>query len=74
MTLFPHLFSPAKIGGLELRNRLIMSLYPTKYPADGGVNDRYVEFWRARADWDRSSSSFSTAPLGSSGTGRCSRA
>ncbi|MDP1809281.1 MAG: NADH:flavin oxidoreductase, partial [Actinomycetota bacterium] len=46
---FPNLFGPAKIGGCELRNRLIMSLYPTKYPADGQVNDRYVEFWRARA-------------------------
>lgn len=46
---FPNLFTPAYIGGLKLRNRLIMSLYPTKYPADGHVNDRYVEFWRARA-------------------------
>jgi len=46
---FPNLFSPVKIGALELRNRLIMSLYPTKYPTDGQVNDRYIEFWRARA-------------------------
>lgn len=46
---FPNLFSPVKIGALELRNRLIMSLYPTKFPADGQVNDRYIEFWRARA-------------------------
>lgn len=46
---FPTLFSAARIGRLELRNRLIMSLYPTKYTTDGRVNDRYVEFWRARA-------------------------
>src|SRR3990172_6979095 len=46
---FPNLFSPAKIGTLELRNRMIMSLYPTKYPTDGKVNARYIEFWRARA-------------------------
>lgn len=46
---FPDLFKPGWIGGLELRNRLIMSLYPTKYPTDGQVNDRYIEFWRARA-------------------------
>src|SRR3990172_372919 len=46
---FPNLFTPAKIGALELRNRLIMSLYPTKYPEDGKVNPRYIEFWRARA-------------------------
>ncbi len=46
---FPKLFSTARIGQLELRNRLIMSLYPTKYATDGQVNDRYIEFWRARA-------------------------
>ena len=46
---FPKLFSTVRIGQLELRNRLIMSLYPTKYATDGQVNDRYIEFWRTRA-------------------------
>ncbi|MCK4268030.1 MAG: FAD-dependent oxidoreductase [Actinomycetia bacterium] len=46
---FPKLFEPTRIGGLQLRNRLIMSLYPTKYTTDSQANDRLIEFFRARA-------------------------
>jgi 2,4-dienoyl-CoA reductase-like NADH-dependent reductase (Old Yellow Enzyme family)/thioredoxin reductase len=46
---FPNLFSPGRIGGLELKNRLIMSLYPTQYVTDGRVNERLLEFCRRRA-------------------------
>lgn len=38
-----------KIAGLELRNRFIMSLYPTKYVRDNMVTDRMVAFYEARA-------------------------
>jgi len=46
---FPHLFQEGKIGTCLLRNRLIMSLYPTKYSTDSMVNDRMIEFYRERA-------------------------
>ncbi len=46
---FPHLFQEGKIGTCLLRNRLIMSLYPTKYSVDSRVNERMIEFYRERA-------------------------
>jgi 2,4-dienoyl-CoA reductase-like NADH-dependent reductase (Old Yellow Enzyme family)/thioredoxin reductase len=46
---FPNLFQEGKIGTLALRNRLIMSLYPTKYSVDSRVNERMKEFYRVRA-------------------------
>jgi 2,4-dienoyl-CoA reductase-like NADH-dependent reductase (Old Yellow Enzyme family)/thioredoxin reductase len=46
---FPHLFQEGKIGTCVLKNRLIMSLYPTKYATDSRVNERMVEFYRERA-------------------------
>ncbi len=46
---FPHLFQEGRIGTCLLRNRLIMSLYPTKYSVDSRVNERMIEFYRERA-------------------------
>src|SRR4030043_2047441 len=46
---FPHLFQEGRIGACTLKNRLIMSLYPTKYATDSSVNKRMVEFYRERA-------------------------
>lgn len=46
---FPKLFAPGRIGVVNLRNRVIMSLYPTKYAVDGAVTPRLIEFFRARA-------------------------
>ncbi|MFH1148285.1 MAG: FAD-dependent oxidoreductase [Pseudomonadota bacterium] len=47
---FPHVFQPGRIGKCDLRNRIIMPLYPTKYATDSKVNDRMKAFyaWRAR--------------------------
>lgn len=47
--LFPRTFSPGKIGPLELRNRLIMSLYPTKFIQNNMVTERLVAYFAARA-------------------------
>ena len=47
--LFPHLFSSGAIGECLLKNRIIMSLYPTKYATDSRVNPKMLEFYRARA-------------------------
>ncbi len=46
---FLHLFQEGKIGTCFLKNRLIMSLYPTKYSTDSKVNERMIEFYRERA-------------------------
>lgn len=46
---FPHIFVEGKIGTCVLKNRLIMSLYPTKYSTDSKVNERMIEFYRERA-------------------------
>jgi 2,4-dienoyl-CoA reductase-like NADH-dependent reductase (Old Yellow Enzyme family)/thioredoxin reductase len=46
---FPHIFQEGRIGSAALRNRLIMSLYPTKYATDSKVNERMLEFYRERA-------------------------
>lgn len=46
---FPNIFQEGKIGTCLLRNRLIMSLYPTKYSTDSKVNERMIEFYRERA-------------------------
>jgi 2,4-dienoyl-CoA reductase-like NADH-dependent reductase (Old Yellow Enzyme family)/thioredoxin reductase len=46
---FPHIFHEGKIGACLLKNRLIMSLYPTKYSTDSRVNERMIGFYRERA-------------------------
>ena len=46
---FPHLFKKGNIGQCELKNRIIMPLYPTKYARDGKPNPKMVEFYRVRA-------------------------
>ncbi len=46
---FPHIFQEGRIGSAVLKNRLIMSLYPTKYATESKVNERMVEFYRERA-------------------------
>ncbi len=46
---FPKLFTPGAIGQCELRNRIIMPLYPTKYATDSKVNQRMIAFYRTRA-------------------------
>jgi 2,4-dienoyl-CoA reductase-like NADH-dependent reductase (Old Yellow Enzyme family)/thioredoxin reductase len=46
---FPHLFSSGRIGECSLRNRIIMALFPTKYATESRVNQKMMEFYRARA-------------------------
>ncbi|WP_407309209.1 FAD-dependent oxidoreductase [Desulfosporosinus sp. SB140] len=43
------LFSPAQIGTLRVRNRLIMTPMHLGYSPEGEVTDRLIEFYRARA-------------------------
>ncbi|MEW6328338.1 MAG: FAD-dependent oxidoreductase [Thermodesulfobacteriota bacterium] len=46
---FPRLFTPGTIGTCNLRNRIIMPLYPTKYATESKVNDRIKAFYQVRA-------------------------
>lgn len=46
---FPHVFQAGQIGNATLKNRLVMSLYPTKYATNSKLNERMIEFYRERA-------------------------
>lgn len=48
-TAFPHLFSPLRIGGLTLRNRIISTGHDTVLPTDSKVNDALIAYHLARA-------------------------
>jgi NAD(H)-dependent 7beta-hydroxy-3-oxo-delta4-cholenoic acid oxidoreductase len=44
------LFSPVRIGGLELKNRIAMAPITTNWaPADGTVSQQQIDFWEERA-------------------------
>lgn len=46
---FPYLFSPGKIGTLELRNRILMGSMHLGYEGVAGGTERMAEFYAARA-------------------------
>ncbi|MDO8688887.1 MAG: FAD-dependent oxidoreductase [Dehalococcoidia bacterium] len=45
---YPMLFQPGLMGGLALRNRVLMGVYPTQYAVESMVTDRMLDFYRAR--------------------------
>jgi 2,4-dienoyl-CoA reductase-like NADH-dependent reductase (Old Yellow Enzyme family) len=48
--MFPKLFSPVRIGGLQIKNRLAMTAMGVNLAAaGGGVNDDIIAFYEARA-------------------------
>lgn len=47
---FPNLFSPVKIGRLEVKNRIVMCPMGTRFPTSAGfVNDTVTNYYLARA-------------------------
>ena len=47
---FRHLFSPGKIGTMEVKNRIVMPPMGTGYHDDGGyVSQRFIDYLEARA-------------------------
>ena len=48
-TLFPHLFTPLRIGPVTLRNRIVSSGHDTVMAVGGLVTDRLVGYQEARA-------------------------
>jgi len=50
MAALEKLFSPIKIGNMEVRNRIAMAPMTTNWaPADGTVPDKMIEYFEARA-------------------------
>ncbi len=48
--LYPNLFSPIRIGSLELPNRITMAaMYTASGSANGMVTERQINYYRARA-------------------------
>ena len=48
-TAYPHLFSPLKIAGFELRNRIVHASMSTRYVTAGKVTERLITYHRTRA-------------------------
>ena len=47
---FPHLFSPLRIGAVELKNRVMFTGHATNLSTDGHPNEALVAYQRARAE------------------------
>jgi 2,4-dienoyl-CoA reductase (NADPH2) len=52
MAEFEHIFSPIKVGGLELKNRILMPAMHLNMADEGAMTDGLIDFyeWRAKAD------------------------
>jgi 2,4-dienoyl-CoA reductase-like NADH-dependent reductase (Old Yellow Enzyme family) len=49
VTQFRTLFSPFRIGNLELKNRIVMPPMATHFAAeDGSINDRHIAYYVKR--------------------------
>ncbi|MFD0859620.1 oxidoreductase [Roseovarius aquimarinus] len=46
---FPHLFSPLRIGGVEVKNRILSTGHDTSMAHDGHVTDAMIAYHEARA-------------------------
>ena len=47
--LFHHLFSPIKVGSLELRNRIVNTAHGTGFTKDHVFTDQHVHYYAERA-------------------------
>lgn len=46
---YSHILSPIRIGGLEIRNRVVFGAHGTGFGTDGTVNDRHIGYHMERA-------------------------
>jgi len=46
---YPHVLSPMRVGGVMIRNRVFSSAHGTGFATVGLINDRHIEYHRARA-------------------------
>ncbi|MBA16652.1 MAG: oxidoreductase [Sphingomonas sp.] len=49
VTAYPHLFSPVRVGGLTLPNRIVHASTSTHYADRGRVTDRLISYYANRA-------------------------
>ncbi|MGD9744120.1 MAG: FAD-dependent oxidoreductase [Hyphomicrobium sp.] len=49
-TPFKHLFTPLKVGGVTIKNRIMSTGHDTTLPKDGTPNDALVAYQKARAE------------------------
>lgn len=49
MTAYPHLFSPVRVGGRLLSNRIVHASTSTHYADRGRVTDRLIDYYANRA-------------------------
>ena len=47
--LFPHLFSPLRIGGVTLKNRIVSTGHDTVMAENGFIGERLIAYHQARA-------------------------
>jgi mycofactocin system FadH/OYE family oxidoreductase 2 len=47
--MFPTLFSPIKIGGIEIPNRICFSAHSTNFATHGLINDQHIAYYEERA-------------------------
>ncbi len=47
---YQHVFKPVNIGGLEVKNRVVMPPMTSCYPENGYVTDRMIDYYAARAE------------------------
>ncbi|MGD9975168.1 MAG: hypothetical protein AB7S77_19065, partial [Desulfatirhabdiaceae bacterium] len=47
--MYPYLFSPIKINGVEIKNRIAYPSLGLLYSYDMKLNDRYYHYFRERA-------------------------
>jgi 2,4-dienoyl-CoA reductase (NADPH2) len=68
-TAFPLLFSPARVGALKLRNRVVCAPALTALARDGSVTDELVAAYREKARGGAGLIVFESAPVHPSGAG-----
>jgi mycofactocin system FadH/OYE family oxidoreductase 2 len=49
VTVYPHLFRELRLGGVSLRNRIVLTAHITHYAQDGIDSQRDVDYYAARA-------------------------
>jgi len=50
MTQLLKLFTPIKIGSMEVKNRIVMAPMTTNWaPDDGTISQKMIDYWEARA-------------------------
>lgn len=46
---YPHLFSPLRLGGFRLKNRIVHAAMSTRFAAQGRITDRLIQYHANRA-------------------------